>query len=527
MPKQSSLLGLALPAADTLLEVDGNGRVVRVLGAGPGPDGKSTANWRGQMLVDLFGKASRKPLSERLKTIRPSLRVDPLDALITCDAERVRRARIQLFQLPERAPAVSCAIAYVGAAFTLAIPAAPALLSADTLLGRVKAGLQAGPAGPNLAVSFIEVAGLALPGEASQRAAARIEAALQTASVDGASAARLSPERFAVVRAADAVSDLTGEVHNAALAEGLELTAMVSRIALATDGPAETTIRALRFALDACLTDGVGRVGGTFSETLAQTLKEAENFRAIVRARSFTIEYQPITALGTRVPHHFEALARFGGDGPSAAIHLAESLGLIESFDLAVAEKALKMLQRPEFSTTRVAVNVSGASIGADTYFEGLLRMTSSSPAIRSRLLVEVTETAAIGDLDAATRRLTALRNKGIHVCLDDFGVGAASLDYLHRLPADFVKIDGRFVRDITTDERSRALVAHVVKLCRELKMPTVVEMIETEEQAALVRDLGVDFGQGWLFGRPTAEPLVPIIPRAAARRLGAVTGWG
>ena len=153
--------------------------------------------------------------------------------------------------------------------------------------------------------------------------------------------------------------------------------------------------------------------------------------------------------------------------------------------------------------------------------------MTAASPTIRSRLLVEVTETAAIGDLDAATRRLTALRNKGIHICLDDFGVGAASLDYLHRLPADTVKIDGRFVRDITTDERSRSLVSHVVKLCRELKITTVVEMIETEEQAAISRGLGVNYGQGWLFGRPTAEPVVPVAQPVAARRLGAVAGWG
>ena len=121
-----------------------------------------------------------------------------------------------------------------------------------------------------------------------------------------------------------------------------------------------------------------------------------------------------------------------------------------------------------------MAINVSGASIGADGYVEGLLRMTAASPTIRSRLLVELTETAAIGDLDAATRRLTALRNKGIQICLDDFGVGAASLDYLHRLPADIVKIDGRFVRDITTDERSRALISHVVRLCLDLKMATV-----------------------------------------------------
>ncbi len=477
------------------------------------------------MLADLFGKASRKPITKALQDIRPSLRVEPLEGLISCGADRVRRARIRLFQLPERAPAVSCAIAYVGAPFTLAIPAAPALLSAEGLLGRVQAGLH--PAAGALSVSFLEVPGLAGPGEANNRAAARIEAALQTASLDGTSAARLSPERFAVIRAADAASDLTEDVRNAGLAEGLELTALVSRIALAADGPSGPTIRALRFALEACLKGEVGQAATTFSESLKQTLIEADTFRAVVRARSFTLEYQPIADLSTRVPHHFEALARFGDHGPSASIHLAEALGLIESFDLAVVEKAIQMLQRPGLGQTRVAVNVSGASLETDAYVEGLLRMTAVSPTIRPRILIEVTETAAVGDLDAATRRLAAVRKAGIQICLDDFGVGAASLDYLHRLPADIVKIDGRFVRDIATDARSRALVSHLVKLCRDLKKTTVVEMIETEAQAAIVRELGVDYGQGWLFGRPTAEPSVPGVQPVAARRLGAVAGWG
>lgn len=526
MTTKSRLLGLAFAAADTLLEVDGDGRVALVLGSCPSPGGTPAASWQGRMLVDLVDKASRKPLSDALQAIQPSLRSAPIEALVSCDAERVRRASIRMFQLPELAPAISCAVTYVGATFTLALPCPPALLSADGFLSRVHDVLQDSSSPNGMAVSFVEVLGLDRPGEANQRAASRIEAALQTASVGGTSAARLSPERFAVVCDADAASDLTEEVHTAALAEGVDLVAMVSRIALAPDGPAEPTVRALRFALEACLKDGVGQAGVTFSESLKRTLQEADKFRAIVRERSFTLEYQPIADLGSGAAHHFEALARFGGHGTPESIHLAESLGLIESFDLAVVEKALQMLQRPRFTTTRVAVNVSGASIGADGYVEGLLRMTAGAPAIRSRLLVELTETAAIGDLDAATRRLTALRNNGIRVCLDDFGVGAASLDYLHSLPADIVKIDGRFVRDITTDQRSRALVSHVVKLCRELKMTTVVEMVETEEQAAIVRGLGVNFGQGWLFGHPTAEPLVPTVHPVSARRLGAVAGW-
>ena len=522
---KSRLLGMAFAAADTLLELDAEGRVEMALGAGPRPGGAAAETWCGLLLTELVGKAGQKPLTDALAAIRPNERPAPIDALIVCDADHVRRARLRLFQLPDLAPAVSCAVTYEGAPFTLAVPEAPPLLSPDGLLARVRGSLLA-PDG-DVAVSFIGIPGLDAPGEAHQRAAARVAAVLQASSVDGASAARLAPESFALVRAADCRTDIEAEVRDAGAAEGLNLVVRTTEAALSGGAATEPTVRALRFALEACIRDGgIEGAGAAFSESLKRTLKEADRFRAMVKARDFALEYQPIVDLANGVTHHFEALARFGTRGPADSIRLAEELGLIEGFDLAVAEKALQQLHRPGFGLTRIAINVSGASLGADAYVDGLLRLTSASPNIRNRLLIEVTETAAVADIEAAARRLTTLRRAGIKVCLDDFGVGAASLDYLHRLPADTVKIDGRFVRDITTDQRARDLVSHLVELCADLKMSTIAEMIETEEQASAIRSLGVGFGQGWLFGRPASEPTVSVPQAVAVRRRGAVAGW-
>lgn len=526
MNTKSRLLGMAFAAADTLLELDADGRVDLALGAGPCPQGSVAESWRGVLLTDLVGKAGQKLLADTLVAIRPNVRPAPIDALIACGPDRVRRARLRLFQLPDLAPAVSCAITYDGVPFTLDVPEAPQLLSADGLLSRVRGSLL-GSDGP-VAVSFVDVPGLSAAGEANQRAAARVAAVLQASSIDGSSAARLAPERFALVRASDSQTDLASEVRDAAAAEGLDLAVRTTEAALSGVAPAESTVRALRFALEACIREGgIDGAGAAFSESLKRTLLQADRFRAMVQSRDFALEYQPIVDLATGVTHHFEALARFGSHGPADSIRLAEELGLIESFDLAVAEKALQQLRRPGFGLTRIAVNVSGASLGSNGYVDGLLRLTGAAPDIRNRFLIEVTETAAVADLEAAARRLTALRRAGIRVCLDDFGVGAASLDYLHRLPADTVKIDGRFVRNIVGDQRSRDLVSHLVELCTDLKMTTIAEMVETEDQATAVRALGVGYGQGWLFGRPAAEPVNAAPQAAPARRLGAVAGWG
>ena len=123
------------------------------------------------------------------------------------------------------------------------------------------------------------------------------------------------------------------------------------------------------------------------------------------------------------------------------------------------------------------------------------------------RLLVELTETSEIDDLGAATTTLAQLRERGIKVCLDDFGAGAAGFRYLQQLPVDFVKIDGAFVQAAEHGARGRGMVASMVELAASVGARTVAEMIETEEQATLMRELGVEHGQGWLFGRPGGLP--------------------
>src|SRR5690606_10809821 len=150
-------------------------------------------------------------------------------------------------------------------------------------------------------------------------------------------------------------------------------------------------------------------------------------------------------------------------------------------------------------------INVSGASLSNDAYVTALLAMTASTPEVRKRLLVEVTETAALAEIASANRRLSGLRDVGIKICIDDFGVGSASFDYLRGLNADIVKIDGSLIRDIVSEPRIRTLISHVVELGRSLGLETVGEMVETEDQAKALQELGVDYAQGWLFGR--AEP--------------------
>lgn len=516
---------MAFASSDLLLELDGES-VTLAIGAGPIAAIDPASAWSGQELSAFLDPGCRQKVRKMIAGLAPGIRSAPVNIEVIIGDGRARQALLQAFRLPEIEPFVSCALAWQGLPYRKTTAPGEPILDARGLLKRLGSLLAVGGTGPELSVDFLEVPGLGDQDEPRRKAGERIEARLQLASLGGVSAARLAPDRFALMRDSSDITDLAEEIRAMGAAEGVNLSPVTTRADIG-QAEAAVAVRTLRFALEDCLKDGAA-AGDRFSERLKRTVEDADRFRAIVRSRDFTLVWQPIVSLDSRAVHHFEALSRFGGaaQAPTGPIAMAEELGLIEDFDLAVAEKALTQLRQPGFGLVKAAVNVSGVSLADDRYVDGLLRMTAPAPDVRKRIMVEITETAGVADLEGADRRLKALRDAGIKVCLDDYGVGAASLTYLRKLSVDVLKLDGCFVREIETDRKVHTLAAHLLELCRDLKIATVAEMVETEGQAAAMKALGVDFGQGWLYGRPTETPVIAA-PVGAARRKGEVVGWG
>jgi len=208
---------------------------------------------------------------------------------------------------------------------------------------------------------------------------------------------------------------------------------------------------------------------------------------------------------------HYEALLRpdtevaaeFGPPGDFVA--LAETLAMSDKLDWAVVEAASAAARRGRGA--RIAANLSGLSLQSPAFRARLLQLLDGEPMLASRLMVEITETAEIEDEEEAVRTIAALRERGMELCIDDFGAGAAAFRYLRAFQVDMVKIDGRYLRDAMRGEQDRAILASMVGLIRAVGARSVCERIETEAEADLVRGLGVDLGQGWLFGRPGALP--------------------
>ena len=164
-----------------------------------------------------------------------------------------------------------------------------------------------------------------------------------------------------------------------------------------------------------------------------------------------------------------------------------------------VARLGTSAATSPTFS-----INLSGQSLGDDAFLEHVLTEIESSKVDPRRVCFEITETAAIANLSAALRFMSALRGLGCRFILDDFGSGFSSFAYLKNLPVDFLKIDASFTHQLASDPIQRALVESIQQIGSVLGMKTIAEGIEDEETLAVVRELGVDYGQGFALDRPS-----------------------
>ena len=234
------------------------------------------------------------------------------------------------------------------------------------------------------------------------------------------------------------------------------------------------------------------------------------SFRGVIDDNNFEVAFHPILDVNTGAFHHYEALVRFGGnyeESPYKYITFAEETGLISEFDIAMAQKCVDWLKDHRKEKVSIAVNISGISVDDAVYIEKLHALIDNNPWLTEHLLFEITESARVVDLHKANAFVQSVRRKGFHVCLDDFGAGAASFQYLSVLEVDVVKLDGSAVKNAQTAPKGRAFLRALTTLCKTMDVETIAEMVDSKETLEFVRDCGVEYAQGFLFGKPDPDP--------------------
>ncbi|MDQ2838384.1 MAG: EAL domain-containing protein [Actinomycetota bacterium] len=245
------------------------------------------------------------------------------------------------------------------------------------------------------------------------------------------------------------------------------------------------------------------------SEALERLELRADLQRALTRSE-LVLHYQPTIDLGTGAVVGFEALVRWqhptkGLMGPLLFIPMAEESGLIlplGAWVLRAACAAAAGMQRPGSRPT-MSVNVSAQQLAQPGFVDQVLETLAATGLASDRLVLEITETVVLRDLDTVAPRLAALRSRGIKVAIDDFGTGYSSLAYLSHLPIDVLKVDKSFVDNVTTDRQDASLAEAIISLSHSMNFTTVAEGVEHPEQASWLREAHCTYGQGYFWSRP------------------------
>ena len=249
------------------------------------------------------------------------------------------------------------------------------------------------------------------------------------------------------------------------------------------------------------------------------TLRTTNELRRGLERGEIVPYYQPIVQLGNGHLVGFEVLARWrhpdrGLLGPDQFLPMAEETGLIGEVGAAVLRASLSQLGQWRNSTQRfndlsLSVNVSVRQLMSSQLVDVVSDALAEAGVSAGALWLEITETALMADVKAATVALRELRSLGLHLAVDDFGTGYSSLTYLKRFPVEAIKVDRTFVNGLGIDQEDSTIVEAVVNLGHSLGLSVVAEGVETPLQLTRLRELGCDRGQGYLFGRPRPAELV------------------
>jgi len=240
------------------------------------------------------------------------------------------------------------------------------------------------------------------------------------------------------------------------------------------------------------------------------------HIRYAIENKRVLIAAQPIVPLKEdHERYYFEVLTRLiNADGasvpPAEFFSAAERYHLMEELDrlviketFAILSARLKGIQSLPF---RIAINLSGQSLGSEQFLSFVEQQIEDFGIPADMLCFEITETVAVANLQRAQTFMHALKKLGCNFSLDDFGTGLSSFAYLKMFPVDTLKIDGSFVRDLSTNVVSQSVVAAISEVARVMNLETVAEYVQDEDAKSLLSDLGVTYGQGFLLGEP--EPL-------------------
>jgi EAL domain-containing protein (putative c-di-GMP-specific phosphodiesterase class I) len=521
-------MAFAFAASDLFLEVGEDNRIAFSLGAAKTLTGIDAQTLKGLDWLDIFSRRDRPSIIMMRKRARLAERVGPY--LVTLD-EKIgngQRAIVTGIKMP------GSTSFYMTLAFSSALMADLAerqkaaddikLMDKDSFIGSAHEVLNlARSAGSEIDMTLLDIPGAEnirerVGPEIWDKFTASITELLTTQAIDGSAAAMIADGRYSVIHDKKIDSDtLRTQIESIAREQdpegaGFEIVSKTVSADIASLSDREAT-KALVYTINEFERKGTGlnieTLNAGFNAYVAANAQKIQQFKSMIETLSFDFHFQPVVDLETRLVTHYEMLSRFRHEGSTQEwIIFGEDIGMAADFDIAVCERAINyLLYKGGTMRTRFAVNLSGQSIQNEQFFKTLLTKLTMHKNLSSRLLFEITESTTITNLDLVNKFIGQMQDTGFEVCLDDFGAGSASFQYLQKLHVDYVKIDGQYTHKLLSSRRDALLIKNLTQMCRDLDIKVIAERVENEAQLNRLREYKIGYAQGFYFGRPTAHP--------------------
>jgi PAS domain S-box-containing protein len=531
---RARFVAFAFARADLLVEIDSRDQIVFASGAASWAVGHASDALVGRPFADLLAPGSSRVRDAIRAAAKNSKRLRSERVMLKRAGSFVN-ASVAGFPMPDRPGNFVLSIAHeeedAPAAANAPRRLPSGLRESTNFAAEASAEIKrAGERGEELELTMLDVPDVEkfkekLGGKGSDAFLTQVGQLLKAGSVGGDSAAELGDGKFSVLHK----KAMKGEDFAAGIADlarshdptgqGVAVHSVGMNVEQGDMSGADVA-RAVAYAVTrfAETQDGeftMTSLNSSIEELVQKTVSDVAKFRGALAGSGFQLTYQPIVDLSSEQPLYQEALTRLAdGSSPFQMVTFAEEIGVIAELDQSVVSQVLELLDK-EPEVLDVTVNVSARSLQSPAFANALEELLLRYPSARERMLVELTESRRIQNFTFTANVLERIRNLKVRVCLDDFGAGATTFEYLRLLPLDVVKIDGTYVKSIATNTRDRAFVRAIAELSRELGLVTVAEWVEDRATADVLKQLNVGRAQGWFFGKPAVEPL---------RRTGFVT---
>jgi len=524
--ERERFVAFAFAAAEIFLELDKTGKILFEGGATERIGSDQSSSLIGNNILDVIDVDDHEVFKALTLHLEHKGRIGPLPIRFISENNRSLALRVFALGMPGNNArtflALRAAPLGTGGSSDAETDEETGLLPQDAFMELTAKTMAENPAGNNLYMTAVEVEGLETAQKKfgpkyMQKLLKQVAAHLKTLSVDGHVAGQIGEKHFAFLHRTKA----DGEQLSESLKTMDENISLKSTYSTMTADNADVSEDQILRTLSYVLTKFCDNPGGVNFDTLSNAFEgmatEAQqrvtNMRSMIETGNFKMAFQPVFSLKTNEIHHNEVLSRFGDSmdnhTPLEIIKFAEDIGIIEEFDIALCNKAIDYVRKMKKLGTplTLALNISGRTLDSGRFVEPLIQTLVNAKDVAHSLLIELTETSAVQNLEKVEAVLNDLKASGYQICLDDFGAGASGYQYLRAFNVDYVKIDGAYVTSMSNKDYKPTFLLSIVRLCNDLGVKTIGEHVENSFQADFLKSLGVDYAQGFHFGKPDYTP--------------------